>query len=145
MVSLFLSIVVLSYSQLSPGAITRLLEEFMYSFTLAEQVPDRHMVMMIILIGMITRMMMIIIITTIIIAMATRAVSFPHVFLSDKSYYLVRSTGSMMLMANNDKTFPVVYFVHFQDWFTNFGFLHPELFHVLSCRQDLPILFFKNF
>ena len=87
----------------------------------------------------------IIIITTIIIAMATRAVSFPHVFLSDKSYYLVRSTGSMMLMANNDKTFPVVYFVHFQDWFTNFGFLHPELFHVLSCRQDLPILFFKNF
>ena len=82
----------------------------------------------------------IIIIATIIIAMATRAVSFPRVFLSDKSYYLVRSTGFMMLMANNDKTFPVVYFVHFQDWFTNFGFLHPELFHVLSCRQDLPIL-----
>ena len=21
-----------------------------------------------------------------------------------------------------------------QDWFTNLGFLHPELFHVLSCR-----------
>jgi len=55
-------------SYLSPGAITRLLEEFMYSFTLAEQ-----------------------------------------------------------------------------DWFTNLGFLHPELFHVLSCRfnRQTSIQFLK--
>ena len=31
-----------------------------------------------------------------------------------------------------------------QDWFTNLGFRHPELFHVLSCRCTVYILTLKD-